>query len=59
MSTINDKNNFESWSTINMFQFLVTMKTISDEDSFEDWKDERVTMLKFCVDFEKEMIKIH
>lgn len=40
-----DPNDPGTWTTIELFSFLITMKVISDDEKFEEWKHDRTDML--------------
>ncbi len=41
-------NDYDSWLTCELFDYLVSIGIIPDDEDFEDWKNDRTDMLKIC-----------
>ena len=41
-------NEFEEWTTTELFEYLVAAYVVSQDEEFEDWKNCRTDLLKMC-----------
>lgn len=45
-----EREDFESWTADELFNYLQGMCIISEDEEFEDWKHDRTDMIDMCVD---------
>lgn len=46
-------NDFEDWTTSELFNYLMDHYLIPNDSEFEDWKNLRTDMLKLCQEHEQ------